>query len=104
MSNKITNYLEDFFGPNWRTTIWGGITVLSLLIAAQPDSVAFLPDSIEGYVKGIAGLVTLITGGKFVSNIKDKNVTGGTVPSTHEAEKRIVKDNKENAKIKNDDK
>lgn len=87
--NKIAEFLEGLFGPSWRTTVWGGITVLSILIAAQPDSVAFLPDQIEGYVKGIAGLIAAATGIKFAHETKSKDVTGGNVPATKEAKDRI---------------
>lgn len=89
----ISNFFEKIFGPNWRTSLWGGITIVSLLIASQPDSVAFLPDNIEGYVKGIAGIIALISGSKFAYNTKDKDVTGGTVASTLEAKERVENQN-----------
>ncbi len=56
--------------------------MLSGAIALYPQSVAFLPDNIEGYVKGIAGLIALVSGGAFAAKVKDKNVTGGTVQQT----------------------
>lgn len=71
MSEKTISFLEKYFGENWRTTFWGGITGVAMAIAAYPDSVAFLPDNIEGYIKGFAGLITLVTGGKFLTHIAD---------------------------------
>lgn len=71
MSEKTISLLEKIFGENWKTTLWGGVTGLAFAIAAYPDSVAFLPDNIEGYVKGIAGLISLATGTKFLNHVAD---------------------------------
>lgn len=69
-------------GANWRTTLWGSITVAATAITANPLAVAFLPDSIEGYVRGCAGVIALVAGGVFVANVKDKQVTGGVIQQT----------------------
>jgi hypothetical protein len=89
-------------GPNWVTTVLGFVTLVMGAISVKPDVVAFLPDNIEGYVVGVANLITLVSGGAFAVKVKSSNVTGGEVPSTHEAEKRVKKDNKENEQIKED--
>jgi len=89
--------IEKWLGVNWRTTLWGYITLVSMVIAANPFSIDFLPDEIEKYVKGFASLIAIISGGATVSNMKDKQVTGGQVPSTHEAAVRIEEDKKDNA-------
>jgi uncharacterized membrane protein YjjP (DUF1212 family) len=74
--------LAKLFGANWQTSLWGFITLICGAIALYPQSVAFLPDNIETWVKGIAGFVTVIAGGAFVTKVKDKNVTGGSVQQT----------------------
>jgi hypothetical protein len=71
--------LSKFFGSSWRTTLWGGIALLCGAISFKPDLVKFLPDHIEGYVIGISGLITFLSGGAFVMNAKDSKVTGGTI-------------------------
>lgn len=84
--------LEKLFGPSWRTSLWGYVTLLCVTIAANPFSIEFLPDNIEKYIKGIASLIAIISGGATVNNMKDKQVTGGTVPSTIEAKERVDHD------------
>ncbi len=84
--------MNKFLGENWRTTIWGFVTIVAGVITYNPELVSFLPEPIKGYAVGFSGLVTVIAAGGFVAHAKDKNVTGGTIPSTHEAEKRVDKD------------
>ncbi len=74
--------MNKLLGANWQTTVWGWVTLLAGAIALYPQSVDFLPDSIKGYVKGIAGLIALVTGATFAAKVKDKNVTGGTIQQT----------------------
>jgi hypothetical protein len=81
--------MSTIFGPNWKTTVYGWITALSAAIAVKPDLIAFLPDSFEKTVSGIAGLIAIVAGGTFAAVSKDRNVTGGTVPQTPEAEGRV---------------
>lgn len=76
--------MNKILGANWETTLWGGIFALSAAIAASPTLIAFLPDSIEGYVRGFAGLVVAGSGLKFAVEAKSRNVTGGTVQQTTE--------------------
>ncbi len=91
---KKQPFMERIFGINWRTSLSGYITLVSVAIAANPLSIDFLPDELEKYIKGFAGLIALISGTAMVHNTKDRNVTGGTVPSTNEAVKRVDKDDK----------
>jgi hypothetical protein len=89
--------LDTFFsetlklGPNWVTTVLGFVTLVTGAISVNPDSVSFLPDALEGYVVGLSNFITLVSGGAFAMKVKSANVTGGVVPSTKEAEKRIEK-------------
>jgi hypothetical protein len=39
----------------------------------------------------LSNFITLVSGGAFAMKVKSANVTGGVVPSTKEAEKRIEK-------------
>lgn len=74
--------MSKLFGANWQTSLWGLITLVASAVALNPGLVAFLPDSFEGYVKGIAGLIAFISGGAFALKVKDKNVTGGGIQQT----------------------
>lgn len=78
--------MTKLFGANWRTSLWGYITLICAAIVAVPTVIDFLPDSIENYVRGFAGLIALVSGGAFVRNVKDKSVTGGTVQQTAEGQ------------------
>jgi hypothetical protein len=74
--------LARIFGANWRTSLYGLATLVSGAIAAKPDMVNFLPDSVRGYIVGIAGFIAFVSGGAFVINAKDRQVTGGAVQQT----------------------
>lgn len=69
-------FLESLFGPNWRTTLSGGITVLASAIYSTPALVSFLPPSWQSAVTGIAGLISVLAGGTFAAVSKDRAVTG----------------------------
>jgi len=73
--------MNTLLGANWRTTLFGWIAVIASAIAINPDLVAFLPETIRGYVTGFAGIVAVGFGGTFAAQAKDKNVTGGSVPN-----------------------
>ena len=85
--------LSKLFGPNWRSSTSGVVTVIAITTAiaihSDPSLVAFLPDSAEVYIIGIAKLVAVVSGIIFALTVKDAAVTGGTVASTAEAEERI---------------
>lgn len=74
--------MTKLFGANYWTTLWGFITVAAGAISARPDIIAFLPDSWEPTVSGVALLITVIAGGVFAVGVKSRNVTGGTVAQT----------------------
>ena len=69
----MQNLIEEVLGSNWRTTLWGGIMVVSLAINQAPTIIDFLPDDIEAWVRGISGIIVMASGLKFVSHAKDKN-------------------------------
>lgn len=80
----IPSFLSKLFGASWQTSIWGYITIVAVTVAASPKLINFLPDSIEGFVSGVFGIIAAVTAVKFVQNTKDKNVTGGDVQQTAE--------------------
>lgn len=85
--------LSKIFGPNWRSSSSGLTTVIAVTTAiaihSDPTLVAFLPDTAEIYILGISKLVAVVSGIIFALTVKDAAVTGGSVPQTNEAEKRI---------------
>jgi len=89
----MINILNKIFGPNWKTSTTGIVTVVAIAAAAaiQADNslVSFLPDHAEKYIIGISKLIAVVTGIIFALNVKDSNVTGGTIPQTTEAAKRL---------------
>ena len=74
--------MTKLFGANWQTTVWGSVSAICVAIAATPALVAFLPDSVEGYVRGVSALIAAVAGVGFATRAKDKNVTGGIVQQT----------------------
>ena len=62
--------IEEIFGSNWRTTIWGGIMTVALAINQAPTVIEFLPDNIEVWVRGISGLIVIAAGLKFSASAK----------------------------------
>jgi len=89
----MINMLSKIFGPNWKTSTTGIITVVAIATSAaiQADNslVFFLPDNAEKYIIGISKLIAVVTGIIFTLNVKDSHVTGGTIPQTTEAVKRL---------------
>ena len=59
--------IEEIFGANWRTTIWGGVMTIALAINQAPTVIDFLPDNIEVWVRGISGLIVIAAGLKFAA-------------------------------------
>lgn len=91
--------LSAIFGPNWRSSTSGILTVVAVATAVAIHSdnslVAFLPDYIETYVLGISKLVAVVSGIVFALTVKDAKVTGGKIAQTKEARKRITNQNGE---------
>jgi len=53
----MIKFLEDLFGPNWRTSFIGALKALVMVIAATPNLIDFLPEDIRKVVVGICLLV-----------------------------------------------
>lgn len=96
----MKNMLFKLFGPNWRSSSSGIVTVVAVatafVIHGDNSIVAFLPDKLEEYIIGFAKLIAVVSGVVFALTVKDASVTGGTVPQTVEAKKRSCSE-----KIKN---
>lgn len=95
----MKNMLANLFGPNWRSSTSGILTVVAVATAVAIHSdnslVAFLPDKVEVYVLGISKLIAVVSGIIFALTVKDANVTGGKVAQTKEAKKRVTNENGE---------
>lgn len=65
--------IEEIFGENWRTTLWGSVMLVALAVNQTPTIIEFLPDDAEAWVRGISGIIVMASGLKFVSEAKDKN-------------------------------
>ena len=87
--------LSKLFGPNWRTSTSGVVTVIAVttafVIHGDNSIVAFLPDKIEEFIVGLSKLIAVVSGVIFALTVKDSHVTGGDVPQTVEAKKRVQK-------------
>jgi len=87
--------LSKIFGPNWRSSTSGIVTVVAVctafVIHGDNSIVAFLPDKVEEYIVGFAKLIAIVSGVVFALTVKDSHVTGGDVPQTVEAKKRVQK-------------
>jgi hypothetical protein len=72
-------------GPNWQTNLAGIGTLLGAAAGiAHSVSIGQMPDGTQ-----LSTLFAAITAGIGLLQAKDKNVTGGTVPATIEAKKRV---------------
>jgi hypothetical protein len=91
----MQNFLSKLFGPSWRSSTSGVITVVAvttaLVINGDHTLVAFLPDKLEEYIVGISKIVAIVSGVIFALSVKDNRVTGGSIPQTVEAEHRAEK-------------
>ncbi|NBP00122.1 MAG: hypothetical protein EBU90_08315 [Proteobacteria bacterium] len=85
--------LEKIFGPNWRSSTSGLVTVFAIVTAfaihGDNTLVSFLPDKIEEYIVGFSKLIAVVSGIIFALTVKDSKVTGGSIPQTVEAENRL---------------
>lgn len=75
----INNFLTSLLGASWRTTIWGAVAVISAFVTQYPDLVSSVLN--PGLAKMVFAIAALISGFITFAQTKDKNVTGGTVPS-----------------------
>ncbi len=65
-------FMEEIFGADWRTSLWGSVMLIALAINQTPTIIDFLPDAAEIWVRGISGIIVIASGLKFVSEAKDK--------------------------------
>lgn len=64
---------------NWRTTIWGSLTLISAFITENPGLIsAAIP---EGQAKLIFSVAALVSGFITFANTKDRQVSGNGTPS-----------------------
>lgn len=83
----MIKFLEKLFGPNWRTTISGWITLAAGTIILDPTVIGFLPVTWHATIIGVAKFIALISGGTFVAQAKDKRVGGsGKAPSYYDTD------------------
>jgi cytochrome c biogenesis protein CcdA len=68
----MLKFIEEIFGKDWRTTLWGTIMLAALAINQTPTVIDFLPDNAEAWVRGISGIIVIASGLKFVNEAKDK--------------------------------
>ena len=91
----MKHMLSKLFGPNWRTSTSGVVTVIAVttafVIHGDNSLVAFLPDKVEEFIVGLSKLIAVVSGVIFALTVKDSHVTGGDVPQTVEAKDRIQK-------------
>lgn len=91
----MSNMLAKLFGPNWRSSTSGIVTVVAVVTAFTIHSdnslVAFLPDKLEEYILGFSKLIAIVSGVIFALTVKDSHVTGGDIPQTAEAKMRVQK-------------
>jgi len=91
----MKSMLSKLFGPNWRTSTSGIVTVVAVttafVIHGDNSLVAFLPDKVEEFIVGLSKLIAVVSGVIFALTVKDSHVTGGDVPQTVEAKKRVQK-------------
>lgn len=91
----MQNILSKLFGPSWRSSTSGIVTVgavtTALVINSDHSLVAFLPDKLEEYILGISKIVAIVSGVIFALSVKDSHVTGGSIAQTVEAEHRVEK-------------
>jgi len=91
----MNNMLNNLFGPNWRSSTSGILTVIAVATAVAIHSdnslVSFLPDKLEEYIVGFSKLIAIVSGIIFALTVKDSHVTGGNIPQTVEAKSRVQK-------------
>lgn len=82
---------------NWKTTLFGILSTLALGISVNPTMVwDWFPKEEFGNlgwnIIRTANICVFVFGGITASVMKDRNVTGGTVATTPEAEARVEGD------------
>lgn len=86
---RVKNWLGRVIGPNWRTSISGILAVTAGFVLTTPEAISFLPDVFVSWLELFSKIVIVIGGGAFAMYAKDKDVTGGSLPCTDEAKRRV---------------
>lgn len=100
----MSTLLFKLFGQNYKTGASGVLAIVLggvIELANQIELLNFIPDPAKGYIVGITKVLALFAAAYFVFQTKDKDVTGGVIPQTTEAVKRvdaIVKTEKQDEK------
>ncbi len=68
----MSQFFEELLGRNWRTSLWGSIMLIALAVNQTPTIIDFLPDEAEVWVRGISGIIVIVSGMKFAVEAKDK--------------------------------
>lgn len=71
----------NFIGANWKTSVFGAITMAALFIVGNPDLISGVIGD-TNISKRIFSVAALISGFVAFSQAKDKNVTGGMIQQT----------------------
>jgi hypothetical protein len=95
----LNTFMTKIFGASWRTTLWGGIAVLSAFITQYPDLVGAILE--PAMAKKVFSISALISGFITFSKSKDKNVTGGTIPTGEKPTEEAIKTAEANVATKN---
>lgn len=69
---------QIFGGANWKTTVFGTLSMVSLFIVGNPDLISGVIGDTD-VSKRIFSVAGLVAGYIAFSRAKDKNVTGGNI-------------------------
>jgi|SRR5438128_3647514 len=75
----ISKAIAWVFGANYRTSISGYITILAYFIHDKPQVIQWIPEPTKGILWNLSEWIFLGGFIAFAKQVKDRNVTGGTV-------------------------
>ena len=82
---------------NWKTTLFGTLFALATTISVSPDMVwAWFPQdecgALAWNIIRVSNILVFVLGAATATVMKDRNVTGGTVGASPEANERVEED------------